>query len=82
MRIWRYGVNGEDWIYPEAANTADPFRTYNDYFPIITDWSSWSKEDDLVFTANGFTSYHLEFRVYKQVDSSLSLKDIVLEKID
>lgn len=83
LRVWSWGIDANDTpIYHNAANTADPFRTFNSYLPIYTtDWTSWEREEELVFTATGFTTYHLEFRAYKQVDSSLSIKDIVLEKL-
>lgn len=83
LRIWSYGVDSDNtFIFHTSANTTDPFRSYNKYFPAVENWSSWEKEEELVFKAEGFTTYRLEFRGYRQADSFMSLKDIVVEKID
>ena len=69
-------------ICSERRNTTDRFRSYKKQFPDVEQWSSWEKEEERVCKAEGFTTYRLEFRGYRQADSFMSLKDIVVEKID
>ena len=84
LRIWSRGLSQSGApVYFTSSNATDAFRSFNDYFPISTDWTTWTKaeeEVELKFTAT-FPNFLLEFRTYKQEKCSLAIKDIVLEKL-
>jgi len=80
FRVWSFLVSENDvWVYFTDNATTDSLRTYNGYFDIVDDWTTISYPFS-VPDVDTIPTFRLMFRVYKQADCKVNLKNVQLVK--
>lgn len=81
FRIWSFLVSENDvWVYFTDDARTDSLRTYNGYFEIVSDWTSISYQIS-VPDVDSIPTFRLMFRVYKQADCVVNLRNVSVIKI-
>lgn len=80
FRIWSFMVSDNDvWVYFTDDAKTDSLRTKNGYFEVVSDWENMSYPIRIA-DVDTIHTLRVMFRVYKQANCTVNLRNVYLSK--
>lgn len=80
FRIWSFMVSDNDvWVYFTDDAKTDDLRTKNGYFEVASDWESMQYPISIA-DVDTIHTLRVMFRVYKQANCTVNLRNVYLSK--